>query len=246
VLGKHIPGLEFIATLVSDEPVLAPEMRYYQRLLAGDQVEAIEIVERHAEEDSAESVYDAILIPALTFAERDRIEGRLAPEEERAVIEATRELLAELPRGQRDAPDSDEPVAEPIRVLGVPANGESDAVALRMLADLLGDAPFSIDEKPGNLLTSEIVELMQAEPPYRAVCIVDLPPSAPVKSRAIAKRLHASDPDLPILVGRWAPPELADGSEDALRAAGATHVAATLIETRDQLAALRPVLGAKR
>ena len=40
VLGKHIPGLELIATLMSDAAVLAPDVAYYQRLLAGDQSEA--------------------------------------------------------------------------------------------------------------------------------------------------------------------------------------------------------------
>jgi hypothetical protein len=248
VLGKHIPGLEFVATIVSDEPVLAPEMRYYQRLLAGDQVEAIEILEAHAESEhgSAESVYDAIMIPALTYAERDRIEGRLSPEEERAVIEATRELLADTPlrSGRDESAEQSEP-AELIRVLGIPANGEADVVALRMLADLLQNTPFSIEQKPGNLLTSEVVEAIQTEP-YRAVCIIDLPPSPPVKSRAIAKRMRALDADLPILVARWAPPELADDGHEHLSSAGATHVAATLLETRDQLLALRGVLPAKR
>ena len=50
VMGKYVPGLEFVSTLISDEPVLSPDVSYYQRLLAGDQAEAIEIAERHAGE----------------------------------------------------------------------------------------------------------------------------------------------------------------------------------------------------
>src|SRR6185436_9673637 len=99
VMGKYVPGLEFVSTLISDEPVLAPDVSYYQRLLAGDQAEAIEIAERHANDEKtpAETTYDAIMLPALNYAELDRIEGRLTAEEERAVIEATRELLADAP-----------------------------------------------------------------------------------------------------------------------------------------------------
>ena len=41
------------------------------------------------------SVYDALLLPALNYAERDRLEQRLSPEEETAVIDATRELLSD-------------------------------------------------------------------------------------------------------------------------------------------------------
>ena len=36
VLGKHIPGLEFVATLMADEPPVPPNVSYYQRLLARD------------------------------------------------------------------------------------------------------------------------------------------------------------------------------------------------------------------
>ena len=34
VLGKHVPGLEFVGMLMADTPALAPEFGYYQRLLA--------------------------------------------------------------------------------------------------------------------------------------------------------------------------------------------------------------------
>jgi hypothetical protein len=40
-----------------------------------------------------DGVYDALLLPALNYPERDRLEQRLSPDEETAVIDATRELL---------------------------------------------------------------------------------------------------------------------------------------------------------
>jgi hypothetical protein len=155
------------------------------------------------------------------------------------VIEATRELLADAPVRAPASDAGDGAVPGSIRVLGVPADGEGDVVALSMLADLLRGTPVSLELQPGNLLTSEIVATVERES-YRAVCIADLPPSPPSKSRNIAKRLRAIAPDLPILVGRWAPPPLADENDEALRAAGATHVAARLLESRDYLAGLFP------
>ena len=47
VLGKHVPGLEFVGMLMADTPALAPEHGYYQRLLARDQAEAADLIERH-------------------------------------------------------------------------------------------------------------------------------------------------------------------------------------------------------
>src|SRR5213078_4057523 len=95
VLGKHVPGLDFLSTLMADSPALSPDVSYYQRLLARDQSEAAEIVPRHAASQPIETVYDALLLTALNYAERDRLEGRLSTEEERTVIEQTSELLDE-------------------------------------------------------------------------------------------------------------------------------------------------------
>lgn len=102
VVGKYVPGLEFVATLISDDPPLDASAIYYQRLLAGDQAEATELLERYVTEGSpAETVYDALMLPALNYAEHDRIQERLSLEEERRVIDATHELLLEA------APPSD-------------------------------------------------------------------------------------------------------------------------------------------
>jgi hypothetical protein len=56
----------------------------------------------------------------------------------------------------------------------------------------------------------------------------------PSKTRYLVKKLGMSLPDVPIL-GRWAPPGLADESHAALTEAGASHVASTLLETRERL-----------
>ena len=60
VLGKHVPGLEFVGTLMADTPALAPEHGYYQRLLARDQSEAADLIERYIKTESPRSVYDAL------------------------------------------------------------------------------------------------------------------------------------------------------------------------------------------
>jgi hypothetical protein len=85
------------------------------------------------------------------------------------VIEATRELLADAPVRAPASDAGDGAVPGSIRVLGVPADGEGDVVALSMLADLLRGTPVSLELQPGNQLTSEIVATVERES-YRAVC----------------------------------------------------------------------------
>lgn len=245
VLGRHVPGLASIGTVMGDAPALAPEFSYYQRLLARDPGEAADLIERHIKSESWGSVYDALLLPALNYAERDRLERRLSDEEEGAVIEATRELLVDaadsMRRLQPPAPAGGAAILPgpraPLRVLGYAANGAADELSLTMLGHVLADLPIVIEMTKTRVLASELVDLVRAQG-VSVVCIADLPPSPPSKTRYLVKRLHAALPDVRIVVGRWSPPALADDSTQALRDAGASLVCATLAETRDFLAGL--------
>jgi len=245
VVGKHVPGLEFIGMLMADKPALAPELSYYQRLLARDQSEAADLIERHIKSEAPLSVFDALLLPALNYAERDRYEQRLSTEEEAAVIDATRELLADaaesIARLRPESPPAGDPTTaeprQPLRVLGFAMNGSADELALQMLNHLLDDLPVVVEVMTGRMLASEVVSLVRTQG-ASVVCLADLPPSPPSKTRYLVKRLHAASPELRILVGRWGPPALADDSTQLLRDVGATLVATTLMETRTYLGGL--------
>jgi hypothetical protein len=249
VLGKHVPGLEFVGMLMADTPALAPEYGYYQRLLARDQSEAADLIERHIKTQPPRSVYDALLLPALNYAERDRLELRLSLEAETAVIDATRELLSDAAESIRSLPQEpptppeDSPVPgprEPLHVLGYAINGVADELALGMLAHVVDDLPIVLETTSTRLQASELVSLVKTQG-VSVVCLADLPPSPPSKTRYLVKRLHAALPDVRILVGRWAPPGLADESTHALRDAGAILVASTLAETRMYLGGLTEI-----
>ena len=246
VLGKHVPGLEFVGTLMADTPALARDHGYYQRLLARDQGEAADLIDSHIKTESPRSVYDVLLLPALNYAERDRLERRLSQEEEIAVIDATRELLSEAAESIRrldaEAPPSldaprDERAREPLRVLGYASNGVADELALAMLAHLLNDLPIAVEITKTRMMASELVSLVE-ERGVSVVCLADLPPSPSSKTRYFVRRLRSAFPELRILVGRWGPPALADESTQALRDAGANHVASTLAQTREYVGGL--------
>jgi hypothetical protein len=246
VLGKHVPGLQFFSMLMADTPALAPEYVYYQRLLARDQSEAADIIERHIKAEPSRTVFDALLLPALNYAERDRLEQRLSPEEEVSVMDATRELIADAVAAmQKVSADSDTPVPvpaasetrQPLSVLGYAANGVADEIALTMLAHLLQDLPVRIEVTRTRMLTADVVALIE-EQSASVLCIADLPPSAPSKTRYLVKRLRSAFPELRIIVGRWAPPALADETTQVLRDAGASRVDSTLADTANYLAGL--------
>ncbi len=246
-IGKHVPGLEFVGMLVADTSGLAPESGYYQRLLARDQGEAADFIERFVKTDSPRGVYDALLLPALNYAERDRLVQRLSPDEETAIIDMTRELLSDaaesirrLPSAPPASPDEaarPRPPREPLRMLGYAANGAADELALAMLAHVADDLPIRVDISATRMQATELIALAQSQP-FDIVCLADLPPSPASKTRYLVKRLRAALPKAHILIGRWAPPQLADESTQALRDAGANLVSSTLLDTRAYLAGL--------
>ena len=247
VLGKHVPGLSFIGTLMADTPALAPEYTYYQRLLARDPSEAADLIDKHVKTQTTSSVYDALLLPALNYAERDRLERRLSVEEETVVIESTRELLTDAAQSIKNAQSAEaaDPVTPaelpgpraPLRVFGYAVNGPADELALTMLSHSIDELPIEIEVVNARLLASELVSLVR-EKGVSIVCLADLPPSPPTKTRYFVKRLHDALPELRIIVGRWAPTALADESVQPLKDAGATLVATTLADTRTYLEGL--------
>jgi hypothetical protein len=57
------------------------------------------------------------------------------------------------------------------------------------------------------------------------------------------KRLVAAVPEAKILLGRWAPPSLTDEQTKPIVGAGAVSVSSTLLEAREQLHQILPVLS---
>ena len=96
--------------------------------------------------------------------------------------------------------------------------------------------PIELEISTARLLTSELVAHVKTEG-YSVVCLADLPPSPPSRTRLLVKKLREAMPDLRIVVGRWASPDLADDTFQPLTDAGASHVASSLLDTRKYLAA---------
>jgi predicted PurR-regulated permease PerM len=245
VLGRHVPELELIAVMLGDEPVLEPHLACYQRLLAGDQDEAAEIVESYAASQGAERVPDEVLLPALRALRRDLDRGRLTDEDAQLVITAIREIADGLGSGAEvvrpPEPGTFAEACARLGILGCPARDEMDHAGLVMLGELLGPGG-PLDLASPQLLSAEMVAIAAERRPA-IVCVAALPPGGMAHARYLLKRLRRELPDARILVGRWGrngPPE---ETRQQLLAAGADEVGMTLLETRDQILRLLPLLA---
>ena len=72
VLGRHVDRLQFLDIMLGDRPPLTPPQLAYQRMLAGDPIEAVEQAHEYLKDSSLENYYDAILLKGLRLAEADR------------------------------------------------------------------------------------------------------------------------------------------------------------------------------
>jgi predicted PurR-regulated permease PerM len=242
VLGKHLPALRGIVVLMGDRPVIEAKARYYQRLLARDQDEAIDIVEAYVSTDGRESVYDAVLLPALYYAKQDRDRGLLSEGDAQFVGQATRDILDVL---AHDAPTPSEmdtgagsvsaPADPPVRILGCPARDEADAVALEMVRHLLDPARYAIEVSGTGMLTAEVVARVDLDRPA-LLCIAAVAPGGLSQARHLCKRLRSQYPELKIVVGRWGLHDEKDTDRQHLLAAGADYVETSAVQLEREAA----------
>ena len=234
VVARNVSGLEFIGLLLSDDTGVPRHIIYYQRLLAGDEPEAADLVAEAVKATSLEATFDSILIPALSRARSDHEAGRLTPDEYELILGATAALVARL--GAPEAPpETDAPVPEaalgraPV-IAACPVDGEAGRIACAMLDRLLPAEGPRVRLAPAGGLISEMLAFVQETAPA-LVCVTAVGAGRFGRVRHLVKRLRAVAPDIPILVARWGAPRVS-GDRQALWAAGATEVAASLVEAR--------------
>jgi len=165
VIGKHVPQLSFLHILLGNEPVFEPTRRVYQRLLAGDQEEANELVDDALENKPCVEVYDTLLIPALALAETDWHFGELDEKRHKFILQSLNEMIDERDEGQEVKGQKSEIGGQtsdlrPLTsdrgwqpcILCLPARDEADEIAGRMLAQLLATR---VRSAPANALCSQ-------------------------------------------------------------------------------------------
>ena len=214
VLGRHVPQLNFLEVLLGDEPVLLPEQCFYQRLLAMDQEEARSIAENHLKENSLESLYESIILPALKLAEHDHQTEGVDDTARRFMFRNVRELIEDL--GDQYAEDRHTAGAEDdayrppaptdvamskTNTACIAANSGADELVTMMLVQLLEQSGIGSRQFRADLSDADLTELSKNG--YAAVCISSISPFAMGEARWLCRRLRAGVSALPVVIGLW-------------------------------------------
>jgi len=228
--------------LLGVEPVLTPEARFYQRLVAMDQEDAEDLAETHANEKGLLALYGEVVIPALGLAEQDRHAGALDEAHVRFLFDTTRRIVDYVEDRKEPAREAGKPADKAVpAVCMVAAHDEADHLAALVLARMLPAPDFNAHVMPFPLLAAETLDRI-AERACKVVCISALPPDAASHAGHLCKRLKHRFPDLRVLVALWTS-ENTERATARLVASGADLVVTRLPEAIDQLRQLTVPLG---
>lgn len=232
VMGKYIPQLAFLSILLSDEPVLKPAQRLYQRLLAHDPEEAEELLDEVGAERDSLQLCDEVLIPTLLMTEQNHQRGLLDAATRTYIVDQTGELGQELYEG--DPPPQALPNGARFTVLNLPAADEADEVAAQLFSLQLAREGIESHSVSVDVLKNEMLDRVAKLNP-NVVCISALPPAAMSHARYLCKRLRARFPDTPMVVGLWCAQGDTQRACERLQAVGCAEVLTSFADGVDEM-----------
>ncbi|HTW30297.1 MAG TPA: AI-2E family transporter [Candidatus Sulfotelmatobacter sp.] len=260
VLGRYVPQMSFLHVLLGDDTALSVEARFYQRLLALDQEDARSVAQNFVRSHSLISLYDKVIVPALTLAEQDRHRGALDETRESFVYLSTSEIVSELgsdapasssPKGRKllsrwrssarpamPVPGRAEAAPSTMRIFCLAANDQADEITSSMLAQLLERAGHGVLSLPVESQLEEILQNLPPEP-QDVICISALPPFAFAQAAALCQRIRLHLPEVKILAGVWGFSGDLSKAQQRFGSANPDALVASLAQAVEQISAWR-------
>jgi predicted PurR-regulated permease PerM len=203
VIGRHLPQLQFLETLLGSEPVLLPQEQLYQRLLKGDTQGAMDIVEEFLLEHDNLALVEDVALPALRLATIELTDRPEALEQRRQLMTSLEMVFEEL--GDMEAPEGP-------AVLLVGGRTEFDAAAARLIALLLADEGISARVLPPLAIHPEAIGKL-ALGDVVSVTMVFLGSDIRAHARYVSRRLRRQHSDLPLLACAFGEPVDGESAE---------------------------------
>jgi predicted PurR-regulated permease PerM len=207
VVGRHVDRLQFLDILLGNEPALTPPQLVYQRMLAGDPIEALQQAHTFLADHSLEEYYDAIMLNGLRLAELDTRLGRLDRDRIDRVLATVNEVVEDLEIHEDRVPTetssvdlrsnfarleplidsaSDAPLLErwerPGAILCIPGSGKIDEAAVLVLAQILKRRGLGVAAETADALSmSRFFSLELSEASAFCICYAGKPSDAMIQ-----------------------------------------------------------------
>jgi len=227
VLGKHVDRLKFLDVLLGNQPALTPAEIVYQRMLAGDPVEATEQAQSFLKERLLIEYYDGVLMAGLKLAQFDAERGSLDQERMQRIRDAAAEIVDDL-SGHEDKHEAsavtevDSPLAHISKaeaaetsknaapelpehwragtpVLCIPGVGLIDEAAAITLTQLIKRCGIDARAKEADALSMSKIFALDTKG-VALVCLCYLENATPAQVRYAVRRIRRKAPESYILV----------------------------------------------
>ncbi len=191
VLGRHVRPLRIFDLLLGNEPAFDVPTTLYQRLMAGEVEDAIELARDQVREDSVAAFYADAALPALLLTEA-------TPDAERRerVADGLRVLLDDLD----EAPDTAAPAAP--RLLCVGGRSALDSIAAEMLARTLSGAGHAATVNTAADLSPRSIATLELEG-IDVVFVNYLAEAWRPRARYVCRHLRRRSASVRIVVVHW-------------------------------------------
>ncbi|MFL6427316.1 MAG: AI-2E family transporter [Acidobacteriaceae bacterium] len=244
VLGRHVPQLRFLHVILGEDAELAPEAKFYERMLAMDQNEAHSIADRFLDHRPLIDFYDTVLLPALGLMEQDRHRDSIDEARSNYLLLSATELVAELSEYKADGDESAESAASSDAstesaqkrspVICIPAGDPADELTAMVLAQLLEQTCHNTLLLPTDSVTPEILERL-GQDTGTILCISALPPFVFTQTRTLCQRIREQLPENRILIGLWQSAQSAELMCERFGSARPDRVVTTLAAAMAQI-----------
>lgn len=205
VLGRYVPEFSFLDVLLGNNPVLEPQEKLYQRLLAGDPSEATDNAEEFLEEEYLIDYYDKVGLPALSLGEADRQRGVMTDEQLALFAATTMTLVGNLAdialeeesddSQDAEVPENSLPDGAGKTLLCVGGRGPIDMAAAAMISQVLAVQGATVLADDLAMPAVNRVKLPNVGEADTAI-IVFLNPKSKPHARQIIRRLKRQKPSL--------------------------------------------------
>jgi predicted PurR-regulated permease PerM len=250
VLGRYVPRFKILSTLLGEKVEVKASMRFYQRMLAGDEHRAAELLTQHVKETDYKTACDEIIIPTIKRIRRDRDADRLNDADANRLLAMSGGLIAKLDEQtvdivETEANDDTESgidVQLPV-VVGCTSHDVSESLFLNLLR-IGGEGKFKLITMENDTLPQELGRHIATVSP-EAVVIVVMPKGGFVQSRYLCGEVRKEGYSGPIVICCLGKFKNFDKMFVQFRKAGATNVTTTYAQTRSKLDSIikrRPIV----
>lgn len=237
VLGRYVPRFKLFSTLLGEDLVIRPGMRFYQRLLANDDHHARHILQEQLQELGFDNTCDKVLIPALKRLRIDHADDRLTDTDAGRLFALATEFIVDVSSDIPSESTSQDTLRSTRRpIVGCAAHDDSELLILNLL-QRSGRGSFEVKKIDNERLPEEVTQdVMIANPPV--VVITVLPPGGFAQARFLCKSIRRQGYVGPVVVACFGKFKYFDKLFVKFRKAGATNMTTSFRQTRSKVESL--------